>query len=145
MISRGNVIRVKLDNGMNLLIAPEYGGRVLYHVNGDDIKEKFHLKVDFADNKARTVRLTSMGVIQAVRDDELEQSYVYRSDFADTPSPADEEFTFDRFSELLADKSKMIKSLLVGKDAVIVGLSNSARTSGDKWLDTGTPMRPGSP
>ena len=31
VISRGNAIRVKLDNGMNLLLAPEYGGKILYH------------------------------------------------------------------------------------------------------------------
>lgn len=29
--SRGNVIRVKLDNGMNLILGPEYGGKILYH------------------------------------------------------------------------------------------------------------------
>jgi formamidopyrimidine-DNA glycosylase len=68
-----------------------------------------------------------MGVIQALKDDELEQSYVYKRDFSEVTSPVDErEFTFERFSKQLAEKKVNIKSLLVGKDAVIVGLSNSA-------------------
>jgi len=50
-----------------------------------------------------------------------------RRDFiSDTVSPIDEDFTFDRFSELLASQNRMLKSVLMGKDAVVVGLSNSA-------------------
>jgi formamidopyrimidine-DNA glycosylase len=125
--SRGNVIRLKLDNGMNLILAPEYGGRVLYHAKGDTVIEKFHIKLSFSDGSALTVALTCMGVIQALKDDELEQSYVYRRDFSEVASPVDEaEFTFRSFSKQLTGKNMNIKSVLVGKDAVIVGLSNSA-------------------
>jgi hypothetical protein len=28
VVSRGNAIRVKLNNGMNLVLAPEYGGKI---------------------------------------------------------------------------------------------------------------------
>lgn len=38
----------------------------------------------------------------------------------------DEEFTFEHFSKLIIGMRKNIKSVLVGKDAVLVGLSNSA-------------------
>ena len=125
--SRGNVMRVKLDNGMNLILGPEYGGRIFYHTSEETVPGKFHLKVDFSDNTSLTVRLTSMGLINAVKDSELEQSYVYRRDFnPEVPSPLDEEFTFERFSKLSADNNRMLKSVLVGKDAVVVGLSNSA-------------------
>ena len=125
--SRGLVIRVKLDNGMNLLLAPEYGGRVVYHADESTVQEKAHLKVDFTDNTALTVRLTGMGLIYAAKDDKLEGIYVYRRDFSEVPSPIDEkEFTFERFSELLNKKTMMLKPLLVGKDAVVVGLGNSA-------------------
>lgn len=123
--SRGKVIRVKLDNGMNLLIAPEYGGRILYHSREDHVP-KFHLKVDFTDGTKLTTRMTSMGLIYAVRDDELDSIYVYMRDFSGTLSPSSKEFTSDRFSELISEKNRMMKSLLVGKDAVVVGLSNSA-------------------
>jgi len=125
--SRGNAMRVKLNNGMNLILAPEYGGKIFYHKSGKTVPKKFHLKVDFGYDTALTVRLTSMGLIHAVKDNDLERSYVYRRDFnPDVLSPIDEEFTFECFSKLLADNNRMLKSVLVGKDAVVVGLSNSA-------------------
>jgi formamidopyrimidine-DNA glycosylase len=125
--SRGNVIRVKLDLGLNLILAPEYGGRILYHTSGSTVPNKFHLKLDFNDDTSLTVTLTGMGVIQTLKDDELERSYVYRRDFSEVASPVNErEFTHERFSKQLAQKKVNIKSSIVGKDAIIVGLSNSA-------------------
>ncbi len=125
--SRGNVIRVKLDLGVNLILAPEYGGRILYLTSGSTVPSRFHLKLDFNDNTSLTVALTGMGVIQALEDDELERSYVYRRDFSEVTSPLDETgFTFSQFSKQLAGRNVNIKSVLVGKDAVIAGLSNSA-------------------
>jgi formamidopyrimidine-DNA glycosylase len=127
VISRGNAIRVKLNNGMNLVLAPEYGGNILYHKTEKTVPKKFHLKVDFSDDTVLTVRLTSMGLIHATKDEDLERSYVYRRDFnPERLSPTDEDFTFERFSKLLVDNNRMLKSVLVGKDAVVVGLSNSA-------------------
>jgi formamidopyrimidine-DNA glycosylase len=123
--SRGNVIHMKFDNGTNLILGPEYGGEIFYHTDATNVP-KFHLQVDFSDGTLLTVRLTSMGVIQVLRDDELERSYVYKRDFDSTKlSPTDEEFTFDRFSKRMADHNKMLKSVLVGKDAILVGISNS--------------------
>jgi formamidopyrimidine-DNA glycosylase len=125
--ARGNTIRVKTDLGMNLILAPEYGGRLLYHTSESTVPEKFHLKLDFNDNTALTVALTGMGVIQAMKDDELERSYVYRRDFSEVASPLDgKQFTYASFSKQLAEKNVNVKSVLVGKDAVLVGLSNSA-------------------
>ncbi len=127
VISRGNAIRVKLDNGMNLLLAPEYGGKIFYHTSEKTGPTKFHLKIDFSDGTMLTVRLTSMGLIHAVNDNALERTYVFRRDFnPEMLSPIDEVFTFERFSQLVADNNRMLKSVLVGKDAVLVGLSNSA-------------------
>jgi len=126
VVARGNVIRVKLDNGMNLLLAPEYGGKILYSTKENNVP-KFHLKLRFKDSATLTVTLTGMGVIQALEDDALERSYVYKRDFSTTDSPMDErKFTLERFSKTLADKNVNIKSALVGKDAVLVGLGNSA-------------------
>jgi formamidopyrimidine-DNA glycosylase len=123
--SRGNVIHVKLDNGTNLILGPEYGGEIFYQQTPKTVP-KFHLRVDFSDDTVLTVRLTSMGVIQALKDDELGRSYVYKRDFDSAKlSPADEEFTFERFSKRMAEHNKMLKSVLVGKDAVLVGVSNS--------------------
>jgi formamidopyrimidine-DNA glycosylase len=125
--SRGNVIRVKLDLSVNLILGPEYGGKILYHAEGGTVPDKYHLLLDFNDGTSLTVALTSMGVIQVMKDEELERSYVYKRDFSEVASPVDEsEFTFERFSKELAEKKVNIKSSLVGKDAVVVGLSNSA-------------------
>jgi formamidopyrimidine-DNA glycosylase len=128
VISRGNVIRVKLNNGMNLILGPEYGGEIFYHESRKMVPSKFHLKIDFTDDSALTVRLTSMGLINALKDSDLERSYVYRRDFnPEVISPIDnKEFTVERFSRLLADNNRALKSVLVGKDAITVGLSNSA-------------------
>ncbi|HJX02589.1 MAG TPA: DNA-formamidopyrimidine glycosylase family protein [Candidatus Bathyarchaeia archaeon] len=126
VISRGNAIRVKLDNEVNLILSPEYGGEIFYHTNATATPEKFHLRIDFNDGTALTVRLTSMGGIHVMQNSDLMNSYIFKRDFnPNVLSPADKEFTFERFSKLLADNNRALKSVLVGKDAVTVGLSNS--------------------
>ena len=126
-ISRGNAIRVKLNKEVNIILCPEYGGEIFYYSDEKTIPEKFHLKMDFCGNTALTVRLTSMGGIYVLKDNDLMNSYVFKRDFnSEILSPIDKEFTFERFSKLLANNSRALKSVLVGKDAVVVGLSNSA-------------------
>ena len=123
--ARGNVIVVKFDNNMDLVIGLEYGGELFYHENEDDVS-RFHVKLGFTDNTALTVRLISMGVIQLLSDDSLNSSYVYKRDFDYTKlSAPDKEFTFQTFSAKLSEKNKMLKAVLVGKDAIVVGISNS--------------------
>ena len=126
--SRGTVIRVEFSHEMNLLLAPEYGGRISYHKSSSIVHQKLHLRVDFSDNTVLVVRLMRMGVILALKDDKLPRSYVYRRDFlSEGLSPIDDkEFTFERFSERLASRKDMMKPLLVGKNAIVVGLGNSA-------------------
>ncbi|MFX1325391.1 MAG: zinc finger domain-containing protein [Promethearchaeota archaeon] len=126
VISRGNLIRLLLRNNNNLLIGPEYGGKVLYHKDESKLPEKTHLKIAFTDNTILTVRLTGMGVLRVIKDSDLEQSYLYKRDFSEVLSPLDDQFTLNYFKELLGTLKRGIKSILVGKDAVIVGLSNSA-------------------
>jgi formamidopyrimidine-DNA glycosylase len=124
--SRGNVIVIKLANGWNLVLAPEYGGSVLLHKNVNELPLKFHLKLGFQDGAVLTVSLTGLGCIQAVSEEDLETNYLYRRDFSKIVSPLDKEFTLERFISDLDKKSANIKEALVGKNAVIVGLSNSA-------------------
>ncbi len=127
VVSRGNAIRVKLNNGANLILSPEYGGEIRYYTNETATPEKFHLRVDFSDDTTLTVRLTSMGGIYMMKNSELMRSYIFKRDFnPEVLSPIDEKFTFERFSKLLTDNNRALKSVLVGKDAVVVGLSNSA-------------------
>ncbi len=124
--SRGNTIRVKFDGDMNLLLAPEYGGITLYNPEGNPAPKKYTLKLDFTDNSAFTATLTGMGLIKALNDMELADSYVYRRDFSATASPLDPDFTFERFSKDLNRKNVNLKTALVGKDAAVVGLGNAA-------------------
>jgi len=124
-VSRGNTVRVDLDESVNLLIAPEYGGVVLLCEAGEEPR-KSHLRVEFEDGGVLTVRLTSMGVILAVRDLDLDNSYVYRRDFLTGVSPLEDTFTLEWFSETMLRLNRGLKQVLVGKDAVLVGLSNSA-------------------
>jgi formamidopyrimidine-DNA glycosylase len=127
VVSRGNAIRVKLSNEVNLILSPEYGGLILYHKHASAVPQKYHLRINFSDGSVLTVRLTSMGGIHVLKDSDLMKSYVFKRDFnPEIPSPTDEEFTFERFSELLVNNNTALKSVLVGRDAVVVGLSNSA-------------------
>jgi formamidopyrimidine-DNA glycosylase len=126
VVSRGNVIKVKAG-GLNMIFAPEYGGRIQFYPKESDTPVKFHLKLVFTDGSALTVILTGVGVIQVFPDGELQQSYVYRRDFSTALSPMDPAtFTCTEFSKALSQKNVNVKAALVGKDAVVVGLSNSA-------------------
>jgi formamidopyrimidine-DNA glycosylase len=126
VVSRGNVVVIRLDNGLNLIIAPEYGGRVHFHADEAGVPSKIHLRLDFTDGTFLTVRLTGMGVIKVVRDEDLGQSYVYRRDFSEKPSPLDDSFDLNSFLQIVTAEARGMKSLLVGKEALVVGLSNSA-------------------
>jgi formamidopyrimidine-DNA glycosylase len=125
--SRGNAILVKLDGKMNIILAPEYGGEIFYHSSETKVPEKYHVRIDFYDKTVLTVRFTSMGGASVLKDDELASSYIFKRDFnPEMLSPVDENFTFEQFSKLLSANSRALKSALVGKDALLVGLSNSA-------------------
>jgi len=125
--SRGNSIHVKLDGEMNMILSPEYDGEIFYHSHEAAVPEKFHLKMDFSDSTALTVRFTSMGGMRVLKTSELMDSYVFKRDFnTEILSPTDEDFTFERFSRRLSGNNRALKPVLVGKDAVLVGLSNSA-------------------
>ena len=120
---RGNVDVIKFDGNMNLAISPEYGGIVSYTKTGEI--PNYHFMLRFIDGSALTVRLTSMGGVLALDDEKLVTSYMYKRDFGDVPSPLDEDFSMNKFQHLLSQKNRMLKSVLVGKDAVIIGLSNA--------------------
>jgi formamidopyrimidine-DNA glycosylase len=125
--SRGNAILIRLSNGANLILSPEYGGEIFYNSTQKTVPEKYHLRVDLNDDTVLTVRLTSMGGIHVVKDGELSDSYVYKRDFnPHVISPMDDKFTSESFSNILSESKRALKSILVGKDAAVVGLSNSA-------------------
>ena len=123
--SGGNTVHLRLSGDANLVISPEYGGRVQYHEAGKK-PSKHHLKLGFTDGSSLTIRLTSMGVVSAARSEDLEKRYTYRRDFMGAASPDGPGFTFEYFRDSFSGQNRALKPLLVGKDAVMVGVSNSA-------------------
>lgn len=126
--TRGNVIRVECSDGFDLLLAPEYGGKLRYYPTRQALDEgsNYHMLIDFSDKSLFFVRLANMGLIYAVNRISLPNIYVYKRDFSSIASPIEKsEFTWEYFQEHLTQKRTMLKPLLVGKDAMIVGLGNS--------------------
>jgi len=123
--SGGNTLRLRLSGDANLVISPEYGGRVQYHEKGEK-HPSYHLKLGFTDGSTLTIRLTNMGVVSAARSEDLEKRYTYRRDFKGAMSPDSPGFTYTYFSDVFSGQNRALKPLLVGKDAVVVGVSNSA-------------------
>ncbi len=124
---RGNTIRIQMNKKMNLVLCPDYGAQILFHKNDETLPKKHHLKVEFSDGTFLTIRQTGMGLVYSATDQEFKDLYVVKRDFSDIPSPVGEhDFTFERFKELLDAKGQNIKAAIVGKTAVVVGLSNAA-------------------
>ena len=123
--SGGNTLRLRLSGDANLVISPEYGGRVQYHEKGEK-HPSYHLKLGFTDGSALTIRLTNMGVVSAAETGDLEKRYTYRRDFKGAISPDSPGFTYTYFRDVFSGQNRALKPLLVGKDAVVVGVSNSA-------------------
>lgn len=124
--SRGNTVLVRFDNDHTLLIAPEYGGEVRFHPPHAAVAGRHQFRLDFADGSALTVWIKSMGGVTALAPEELEHNYMYLRDFDPTRlDPAAPNFTLDAFAGVLAGVNRAMKSVLVGKDAVLVGLSNA--------------------
>ncbi len=125
VMERGNGIRVRLDDEMNMFFAPEYGGAFGFHEDGTKLPKKIHLTITFSDKTLFTLRLKGWGHIDAASDIELEDNYVYRRDFSGVMSPDEKRFTASWFAEQIALISKNIKMALVGKEAILVGIQNS--------------------
>ncbi|MBD3206120.1 hypothetical protein GF319_07225 [Candidatus Bathyarchaeota archaeon] len=124
VLSRGNTIRVKLSDKMNLLIAPEYGGVISFLEEGGK-PPKYHLRLTFKNGTIMTTRITSMGLIYSISDENLEDNYMYRRDFLSGVSPDEPDFTIDWFKETIRKENRQLKPLLVGKDAYLIGISNA--------------------
>jgi len=123
---RGNVIHIQMNKKMNLVLCPDYGAKIFYHQNQETLPKKHHFKLEFTDGTYLTIRQTGMGVVYSATDTEVKDLYVIKRDFSDTPSPVGEQsFTFERFVELLDTKGQNVKAAIVGKTAIVVGLSNA--------------------
>ena len=124
---RGSTILARLDRASTLLIAPEYGGVILYHAHASERPVRFHLCLVFSDATALTIRLTGMGALQLVPDDGLPSNYMYQRDYLHGADPLDAgSMTEAEFCRTLDGQARMLKAVLVGRDAVFVGIGNAA-------------------
>jgi formamidopyrimidine-DNA glycosylase len=125
--SRGNTVLARLDHGMNLVIFPEYGGVVSWRPPGGAPPTRWHLGLDFEDGSGLNVCLMGMGGFMVLSDGELTGSYIYKRDFLGAPDPRDPlAYHAGVFDEALRGETRMLKAVLVGKDAIVVGLGNAA-------------------
>ncbi|MCY3411184.1 MAG: hypothetical protein INQ03_06045 [Candidatus Heimdallarchaeota archaeon] len=126
VLNRGSSILVNLDNNFCLLLGPEYGGEFFFLNEGVNIPDIYNILLTFTDGTQFSGRLKGMGVILSYNKSQLENSYIYKREFKGGPSPLDENFDYELFKALTSNKKRQLKSVLVGKDAAIVGLMNSA-------------------
>jgi formamidopyrimidine-DNA glycosylase len=124
---RGMTLLIDFANGWHLMLSPEYGGRVRYHPAVDTAGQKTHLLMTFTDGSRLAARMTGMGVVTAHDDIGLVSAYLWERDFGDVPGPFDTGFTADYLAGAVAGVTTgNMKSLLVGRDAVVVGFGNAS-------------------
>ncbi len=127
VVSRGNTMVMSLTGEQRLILFPEYGGEIVFHRNDRSLPARHHFRLVFSDGSALTVRINSIGGVHALGAEALAEHYVVKRDFdPDKFEPDDERLSPEVFAELLAGAGRQLKSVLVGKDAFVVGLSNSA-------------------
>lgn len=115
---------VPLEPGYVLLLG-ECGGKVLYHVPGANLPDKYHLLLHFEDGSSLTAMTSMLGSMELYEAGK-EQERQYIKDMRATP--ADTGFTFDYFSalidEVLTGEKRSVKGLLT-QDQLIPGLGNA--------------------
>jgi formamidopyrimidine-DNA glycosylase len=122
--SRGRWLFIPLLPGYVLLFG-EFGGKLLYHLTGDQIPKKYHLIVTFEDGTFLTTMTQMWGAMELYEaGKEQERQYVKGM----RPTPIEPEFTFGYFSglidSLLEGEKRSVKGLLT-QDQIIPGLGNS--------------------
>jgi formamidopyrimidine-DNA glycosylase len=121
---KGRWLFIPLEPAYKLVLG-EFGGKILYHPAGDNIPDKYHLYIRFDDGSALTVMTQMWGAMELYEaGQEQERQYVKNM----RVTPADPEFTFDYFTnvldELKAGEKRSVKSLLT-QDQLLPGLGNA--------------------
>jgi formamidopyrimidine-DNA glycosylase len=122
--TKGRWLFVPFEPGY-VLVLGECGGKVLYHLPGAKLPQKYHLHVVFEDETFLTATTQMWGAFE-LYDKGAEQERQYVKGMATTP--AEPEFTFDYLNtlidELATGKKRSAKALLT-QDQTIPGLGNA--------------------
>ena len=122
--TKGRWIFIPVDPGYTFVLG-ECGGKILYHPPGSELPKKYHLYISFEDDSFLTVTTQMWGAMELFENGE-EQNREYIKDMR--PTPIDQEFTYDYFTELIdtliAEKKRSAKGLLT-QDQIIPGLGNA--------------------
>ncbi len=121
---RGRWIFLPLEPGY-ILVLGECGGRMLLHQPGSTAPDKYHLRLDLEDGSLFTVTTQMWGAMELYeKGKELERDYIKGM----RPTPAEQSFTFDYFTDLIdsldAGEKRSVKGLLT-QDQLIPGLGNA--------------------
>ena len=122
--SRGRWLFIPLQPGY-ILVFGECGGKILYHPSSLEMPKKFHLAITFRDGSGLSA-MTQMWGAMELYEEGLERKRQYIVDMR--PTPIDDSFSFDYFSNLIDEcicsEKRSVKGLLT-QDQLIPGLGNS--------------------
>ncbi|UCD41109.1 MAG: endonuclease VIII [Chloroflexota bacterium] len=121
---KGRWLLIPLEPGYTLVLG-ECGGKIIYHPAGSKFPKKYHLSITFADDSFLTATTQMWGAMELYEEgEELNREYIKDMN----PTPLDEAFSFDYFTDLIdtlvTDKKRSVKSLLT-QDQIIPGLGNA--------------------
>lgn len=120
VVPRGKWVFIGLEPGYMLLFNTGMGADVIHFNAGDDLPEKYQIRVVLDDESGFTVRVWWFCYLHLVSTDELSD---HRMTADMGLSPLDEEFTLEHFRGLLAGRRGGVKSFLMNQKN-IAGIGN---------------------
>lgn len=118
--ARGKWLFTNLRPADNLLLNLGMGGDLRYHKNDSTIPKKWQLRLTFDDKTELTVAFFWFGYIHLTSDKELPR---HKMTSKLGISPADKDFTVEKFASLLSGRGGGIKSFLLNQENV-AGIGN---------------------
>jgi formamidopyrimidine-DNA glycosylase len=118
--AKGKWIFSKFKSNKILGINPEMGADILFHRKKESVPKKYHFLFEFDDGTILTLKYFGFLLLRFATQKELDEA---RYPGKMGPTPLDPEFTLDRFSDMLVQSKRMIKSTLLDYGQV-PGLSN---------------------
>jgi len=118
--SRGKWLFIRLDSDYVLLFNPGMGADVIYFKSSDKLPEKYQVKFTLDDQTGFTIRVWWFCYLHLMKADKLSEHKLVGKLGGD---PLDEDFSLDRFRQLLAKKGGNIKTFLLDQKN-IAGIGN---------------------